>query len=129
MNKKTLAVLTYITDASKDGEAVILEKEELRNAVSPEASDGDITNIIKELTLTEMVNLKYQDEESYCLLPLAKGKLVAENEKTEILSTSFNLKVDYKRIARIAFFSAFFGALLAGAILGAIVYIINLIWD
>lgn len=127
MNKKALAVLAAINNTSKDGEAVIIEKDELICAIphNLRSEEGEINDILKDLTLTGLIKLKYQDGDTYCVTPLPKGKLIVESEKDEDLDTSITVKIDYKRIAKIAFLFSFLGSLLAGLI----IFIFDLIFD
>lgn len=128
MNKQSLAILTAISEASPNGQPVIMEKDELVGAVPKEnLKDFNFEEVIKELTLTELVKLKYSDGDTYCFIPLTKGKLLAENEKTQVLDTSFNLKIDYRRITKTAYKAAFTGALLGALISGLLFLLIELL--
>ncbi|MDR3186284.1 MAG: hypothetical protein LBU04_05705 [Christensenellaceae bacterium] len=124
MNKHTLDVLIVMNEASKDGEAAIIESDEFLTAV-PGLTQVELDDIVKELSLTECIRLRYHNGKDYCVIALPKGRLIVENDirsKTNTPSlASFDpnqitIKTDYKKIGRHAFIGGFLGAFIASAI-------------
>jgi hypothetical protein len=62
LDKKSYLVLEAIVNASKDGESVVLEKEEILAAVDHMVNEEELGYCIEELTLNEMISLKYSDD-------------------------------------------------------------------
>jgi hypothetical protein len=146
MDNKSYAVLSAITTASKDGRAVILERDDL-TSLAPEITAAELSEIIKELALAEYIKLKYQDGDTYCIMALPKAKVVMERElrakapeKREIYAlepteaevteeavtaiANAAAKFDYKTLVKIVFAAAFAGALLPALIFFLLTYLL-----
>jgi hypothetical protein len=122
LDKKSYLVLEAIVNASKDGESVVLEKEEILAAVDHMVNEEELGYCIEELTLNEMISLKYSDDNLYVVTPMAKGRVAAEkqvriSQMGELIRKPLTEdKFDYKRISFVAGFWAFLGGLFAAAI-------------
>ncbi len=122
LDRKSYLVLEAIVKASRDGESVVLEKEELLSAVDHIVNEEELGYCIEELTLNEMISLKYSDDNLYVVTPLSKGRVAAEKQvrisqlgeltRKPIVEDKF----DYKRISIVAGVWAFLGGMFAAAI-------------
>lgn len=122
LDRKSYLILEAIVNASKDGESVVLEKEELLTAVDHIVDEEELGYCIEELTLNEMISLKYSDDNLYVVTPLSKGRVAAEKQvriaqlgeltRKPIAEDKF----DYKRISIVAGVWAFLGGMFAAAI-------------
>ncbi|MDR0696686.1 MAG: hypothetical protein LBF68_03980 [Christensenellaceae bacterium] len=132
MNKRTLEVLSVISNISKDGESAVIESSDFFDAI-PDLKANELDEIIKELAVTECITLRYHKDDDYCLTTLPKGKIIAENDlrikkgsKKELHSSYLNVDIDYKRIGRISFGAGFLGAFIAGIILLGVYFILEI---
>lgn len=114
LDKRTAATLFVINGECADGAYKVIEAEELiAKLPSKLATEADgLKQTLKYLKEREYIDIKYSDNDVYCLFPLPKGRLYFENEnaKTAEAHTHF----------RQFLFTAFLGAM-AGAIIGSII--------
>lgn len=122
LDKKAYAVLEFIVNSSADGESVVLEKQEILNALDNSLTEEDLDYCIDDLVLNDMIGIKYKDDNLYVLLPLPKGRVAAEkkvrvSKLEEVIRTEISAEqLSYKKIGAIAGFWAFLGGMLATAI-------------
>ncbi|MDD4316262.1 MAG: hypothetical protein PHC84_03775 [Clostridia bacterium] len=122
LDRKSYLILEAIVNSSKDGESVVLEKEELLSAVDHVVNEEELGYCIEELSLNEMISVKYSDDNLYVVTPLAKGRVAAEKQIriTQLAELTVKpveeQKFDYKRIGAIAGLWAFLGGMFAAAI-------------
>ncbi len=122
LDKKAYSVLEFVVNSSDGGESVVLEKQEILDALDDTINEEDLEYCIEDLALNEMLGVKYQDSNLYVLMPLPKGRVAAEKKvrtskleqviRTEISAEKFS----YKKVGAIAGFWAFLGGMLATAI-------------
>ena len=75
-------LLEKINDVCFDGNYKVLEKSDLINSMSKHNIDvNSLENILKHLQARDFVNIKYSDEEVYCLALMPKGRLFDEKVK------------------------------------------------
>lgn len=124
MDKKSTAMLRMIVEASSDGEAVVIEKKDFLSEIGKiaEINEEELAQAAENLVLNELINIVYQDEEVYCVSPLAKGRIAVNrlvNPKNKDVG-AIKIDIDYKAIAKYAFLGALAGGLVAGAIFAII---------
>ncbi|MCL2630348.1 MAG: hypothetical protein FWD49_02345 [Firmicutes bacterium] len=130
MDKKAHSVLCAINETSKDGKAVIMEKDEFLSA-SPGLTGAELNEILKGFVVAGYINLRYQDGDEYCVIALPKGRLIAETEVKQpskkedknsasasptslssIVDTSdLSIGIDYKKLFKYVFLASLAGAL------------------
>ncbi len=133
MEDRIYAILSTIVAASNNGEATIIEKEELLEAISEykDTTAEELEGIIRELIATEYITLKYKDNEVYCVMPTEKAIVVATSSTKSLpvfmgnQGAVDNIELG-KKIKKAAFSGAITGSLVGMLIAGGIVGI--LIW-
>ena len=128
MDKKSAAMLRMIVEASQDGESVVIEKQDFLDEIGKidEINEETLKKVAESLVLNELIEVVYQDDEVYCVEPLAKGRIAVNrlvNPKSKDVG-AIKVEVDYKSIAKYAFLGAFIGGLLAGAVFTLIGWLI-----
>ncbi|HHU43878.1 MAG: hypothetical protein WCS45_01885 [Clostridia bacterium] len=123
LDKKAYAVLEFIVNSSQDGDSIVLEKDEILSGVDNAVDEEELAYCIEDLSLNEMIAVKYSDENLYVVTPLPKGRVAAEKKvrisklaEIERKSLQEELVIDYKKIAWVAGFFAFLGGMFAAAI-------------
>ena len=115
LDKRTLKLLIYVTRICEDGSFKVIENEDLARAVSSKADLETIRPILKYLRDSEMIDIKYSDENKYCLSVLPKGRVYIEtyHEKRREIAVSYRMALF---IIAGSFVAAFAATFLAGAI-------------
>jgi DNA-binding MarR family transcriptional regulator len=111
IDKRTAQLLTKLNQLCADGSYKIIEKTELRQPHNS-ADISAVTQMIRYLQDNEFIDVKYTDENVFCLTVLPKGRVAVENVKNK----SDRHGVDKKTLAIwgiIYFMGAFLGALFA----------------
>ena len=111
LDNKAELLLEYISNYC-GAEYKIITVKELQNALPSylNSTEETIKNLIKTLSMRELIINKYFDGEQYCLKCLPKGKDYLESR---ILTLAENHKTK-KQVLKLAFFSSFFGGGLGG---------------
>lgn len=121
MDGNAARILREIVAASPNGEAVVMDLEDLIGVLGRCADpEREVKQILGALDAAALIKLKYSDGRSYCVSSEAKGRMAAA-ERKEV--KSLNRKVaaaslggGWKRLlltALFAFLGAFAGAALA----------------
>ena len=106
-------LLEKINDVCFDGNYKVLEKSDLINSMSKHNIDvNSLENILKHLQARDFVNIKYSDEEVYCLALMPKGRLFDEKVK-QAKSEQKKTKKMLTYVVLASLGSSFVGAFLA----------------
>lgn len=94
----------YFVDECNDGYGVF-EIEEIKSYLPKKYSSNDIKRLLRHYEIGGYISIKYNDEKTYCLSPLAKARAIAEEGKTSVFSLALVLNLIF------AFLGAFLGTL------------------
>jgi len=116
LDKRTNKLLNALARICEDGNYKVIEITELLNVASGKFAVGDeaLDAMVKFLIEKEMVDIKYQDDEVYCIAVLPKGRNYVETAHIRKRSARDNRFIT--TVALVSFFAGFFGAFLAGLI-------------
>lgn len=126
LDKQSTAMLKLIVEASPDGESVAIEKKDFLHKISKsvEIDEDALKEAGERLSIAGLINIIYQDEETYVVASLTKGRVAAEkissSKKADLgtLTTDFSAPINLKKVFEYAFMGAFIGGILAGVIFG-----------
>lgn len=68
----------YFVDECNDGYGVI-EIEEIKSYLPKKYTTNDIKRLLRHYEIGGYISIKYNDEKTYCLSPLAKARAIAED--------------------------------------------------
>ena len=117
LDKRSAKMMSALLQFCADGSYKIIEIRDLVKAMLPRYKfDADgISQVIKYLAGNEMIDVKYSDENVYCIAVLPKGRVYEESEtKTKKSSTVGGWLIAI--LVSGCFFASFLGALVAGFI-------------
>jgi len=116
LDKRSVKLLVFLVRSCEDGSFKVIETEDLTKAVSSRADLDVIRPILKFLRDSEMIDIKYSDENKYCLSVLPKGRVYVEtyNVKRKEIALSRRMAMF---IILGSFFAACAGAVFAGFII------------
>ena len=147
LNEKTLCVFDAVMKYLEGGGYVVIAKNDILSQLAQPITKREADECINALQLDELIKIRYADNEVYCLTVLPKGVIEydrrkeitkereerekqRETEKKEIASEKeikavpdpiVVPKFDLKKTLLLCFFSAFFGAFVAGMITLAVI--------
>jgi len=125
-----LAALSIVIHYSPDGEMVVIDKAEFLAAMPEKlgVTAAELAEIVKVMSLNELVSVKYIDDEVYCLASLPKGKIAEARELNPKNSQLGEIKVsvDYKRIGVYSFIGALIGGFITGIITVILFWVLSL---
>jgi len=82
LDKQTTHLLQNLNTTCNDGNYKVLEKAELLNLMSKYGIDEEsLESMLQHLKERSYLNIKYADENVYCLAVLPKGRLFDEKSK------------------------------------------------
>lgn len=116
LDKQTAALLKVIIDIC-DAEYKVLEKKEIFSQLKFKPSEERAKLQLDYLAKLNMITIKFQDDSEICLAPTPKAFAYFEDKKSAEADRLILTKGDMQKVIR----ACFFGALLGGAIIGAIV--------
>lgn len=122
LDKRAYKILEFIVNQTIDGDSVVLEKQEILNAVDNTIDEEELSFYIEDLALNELIETKYKDDNLFVVMPLAKGRVAAEKQTRvaklgELITKPIEKeKFNYKKIGFIAGFCAFIGGTFAAII-------------
>ena len=116
LDKQTTKLVLYLAQTCEDGSFKVIETPDLSRAISKKADIDTIRPILKFLQDGEMLDVKYSDENKYCLSVLPKARVYVET--LGVARQEIKLSRRFTRFVVIAaFVAAFAGAALAGAVI------------
>ena len=117
LDKRSARMMQTLLKYCSDGSYKIIEISDLIKGMLPRfKSDAEgIAQIIKYLADSELIDIKYSDENVYCIAVLPKGRVVEETSQTKSQNKSLGRWFIIVMIAG-CFVSAFLGALVANLI-------------
>ncbi len=131
MDDRIHAVIATIVASSVGGEATVIEKEDLLQAIPQETctTQEELDGIIRELIATDYITLKYKDKDVYCVRPTEKAMVVAESSTKSLpvyaVQNSTEIGVQqYSKMYKMAFKGAFLGTFSSGIIVGGVVVLL-----
>ena len=121
LDKRTSKLLSVLTKACTDGSYKIIEIGELIKDMLPRfhVSAEELGSIMRFLSNNEMIDVKYSDENVYCIAILPKGRVASEEAHVEKKGRKLNRSTMFYLIGGCflaGLVGAFLGALLAGLI-------------
>lgn len=120
MDKKAFSLLQCIAEAAKDGEFVVLEKQEIMQCL-PDFSDGDLEELdskLKYLELKKYVEVKISDAKNIAVKPTSDAMLFVEIEQNRLKKQrkAFGDRLYPQLSAKKIFLMIVLGGLLGGII-------------
>ncbi len=118
LDKRTTIFLNHIVSQSEEGAYQVFNTEDLISAMPKKykMNADNISQIITYLAERGFISVKHRDESVYCLAPLPKARLSAEQDENIKKNNSSNKKLIafiLLLVFLMAFLGAFFGAYLA----------------
>lgn len=83
IDERLMTVFDEMVKFLVPGETVVIPKKQIASLLEPDFTRQEIETAVNELKLNELLQIKYQDAETFCLLLLPKGE--RENEYRENL--------------------------------------------
>ena len=111
-------VLEVLINECQDGGYRILEKTDLLSLAAKRCkiTESDLEKIVSSLEKEELISLKYEDENVYCIAVLPKGIKMNEDKKNKEKRPTFP-RLNYFLIFLISFIACFIACLIANLIL------------
>ena len=97
-------LLKYFVDECNEGYGVF-EIDEIKSFLPKKYTTNDIKRLLKHYDISGYISIKYSDEKTYCLSPLAKARALVEEKK------SFKDYLIVLFVGLFAFLGAFLGTL------------------
>ena len=118
LDKRTTIFLNYIVSQSGQGAYQVFNTEDMLSAMPKKfkMNADNISQMISYLAERGFISVKHRDEQLYCLAPLPKARLNAEQNETFKRDTSKNRKLIVFVLFLVfilSFLGAFLGAYLA----------------
>jgi len=123
LDKRSKRLLNEIVRiCGEDGAYKIIEKADLKNAMQPKYKvDGEmLEQMIKFLLATDMIDIKHDDENVYCIAIMPKGRIYEEQEQ----KTREN-KVIGKGLAFFIIFGSFLASIVGAVIASVILHFLG----
>ena len=117
IDTKTRLVLSILAKESKSGGYKVFEIQDIIMSLPRHYridKDG-VKHILAHLERQDIISIKYEDDDTYCICVLPFGFEILENEKPKYFREKNNKKIN-KNIFLTGFFAAFLGTLLAFSI-------------
>ena len=114
IDTKTKLVLSILSKEAKTGGYKVFEIQDIIMSLPRHyRMDKDaIKHILTHLERQDIISIKYEDDDTYCLCILPFGFEILENEKPKYYREKKDKKIN-KNIFFMGFFSAFLGTILA----------------
>ena len=122
LDKRTDKLLSYLAQICADGSYKVIEIADLLKAMRAgyKADETALDQILKFLKDNEMIDIKYRDENVYCVSVLPKGRTHMETgSKKNYYNVTLGSRLTVITILG-SFVAAFAGAFLAGIIMGLV---------
>ena len=122
LDKRTAKMMENILRMCDEGSYKIIEISDLIKAMLPryKFDSTSVSQTIKYLSGIEMIDIKYSDENVYCIAVLPKGRIFDESKDMKKYES---IKISKKTLTIMiagCFLAAFAGALLANVIIDII---------
>lgn len=123
LDKRTQTLLNKINEYCPEGSYKVIDKDDFidffpsKQNVDAEAVD----NMLKYLAEREYIDIKYSQDDTYCLCSLPKGRVVTES----VVLDKKEKKKTTKNYLLIVFLGAFFGAMVGSIIVNIITSLFN----
>ncbi len=114
LNKKSLKVLKVLSSICEDGTYKVIEYENLIQKLSIEKNSSKmvIDQILDNLKVCQYIDIKYAENNTYCLSVLPKGRMIIE-EKSMFLKSQKTTNLMLFATMLFSGIMAFIGAFLA----------------
>ena len=116
LDKRTVKLLKNLAHICEDGTFKVIDIPDMAKVISKKADADTIRPILKFLADDALIDIKYSDENKYCLSVLPKGRVFVETQDSNKIDVTLSRRMIAAAIAG-SFFAAFAGALLANIIL------------
>lgn len=119
LDRQTDKLLRLLAHICEDGSHKVIEINDLIKQMQPryKVNAASIEQMTRYLSNSEMIDIKYKDENVYCVSVLPRGRLNSEARGAKNYSVMLGRRLALLTILG-SFAAAFAGALLAGIIMG-----------